>query len=326
MPELFYLAGEEGLWRLGGATAPPERLLSGPVSAFLEQGDCLFAGADNALLYSADGGRSWQAVLAEKVTALAASPSVPGQIVAGTQPAAIFRSEDGGWQWEEALTLRQFSAQEAWWLPVAPYEPLVRDLRFNPSRAAEMWAAVEMGGAVFSHDAGRSWQMRDYGLHDDVHRIWPDATDPMRLYAATGAGFFLSQSNGLNWDRVAYEMRRPYLVPLLCLPPWPQSDEEPVLLTAGARTPAEYWYDEEGALAVAYRSEDRGVSWLPITDGLGLDMPAMIVDFAASHKAPHAVFALGSDGVLWASRDRGLHWSVLRRNLPRCERLYVSGG
>ncbi len=324
MHERFYLAGGEGLWKLTGATEPPKRLLPGPVSAFLGHEDHLFAGTENALLHSADGGLTWQAVLAEKVTAMAASPANPDRIVVGIQPAAIFRSEDGGQRWKEAPTLRQFSAQEAWWLPAAPFEPLVRDLVFNPSRPAEIWAAIEMGGAVFSHDAGRSWQMRNYGLHDDVHRIWPDTMDPMRLYAATGAGFFLSQSNGLNWDRVAYEMLRPYLVPLLCLPAGQDGQEEPVLLTAGARTPAGYWYDVEGALAVAYRSEDRGESWLPITNGLSLDMPAMIVDFASAPSDPYAVFALSNDGKLWKSQDRGVHWFILRGNLPGSERLYLS--
>ncbi len=321
----LYLAGESGLWKLRFSSQKREiqQLLAAPISAFLAQRKRLFAATPENLFRSDDGGQSWNAVLATNVTAIAASPNNSDLILAGTQPASIFRSEDGGKHWVERSDLRQIAVQEAWWLPTPPFEPVVTDLTFNSTYPAEVWAAAEVGGAAFSPDGGQTWQLRSYGLHGEVHRILVDAKDPLRLYTATGAGFFITQSNGLNWDRVAYEMQRTYLVPLIALPPVPGALPE-VMITAGARTPHAYWYGEEGALAIAYRSEDRGESWLPITDGFNLNMRAMITDFTATPAAPHDVFALASNAILWHSPDRGLHWQRVWEDLPSAWRLYLS--
>ena len=62
----------------------------------------LYAGGENGVFLSRDGGETWAAVTAvpnpRVVRALAVDPSNPGVVYAGTQN-GLFKSTDGGTTW-----------------------------------------------------------------------------------------------------------------------------------------------------------------------------------------------------------------------------------
>ena len=65
----------------------------------------LFAGADDGLYKSGDGGRSFERLNSPMnkmdVWKIAFDPSDPDTMFAGTRPAALFRSTDGGRHWDK---------------------------------------------------------------------------------------------------------------------------------------------------------------------------------------------------------------------------------
>src|SRR6185503_13927972 len=62
----------------------------------------LLAGAVGGVLLSRDGGRHWDPCgLADRtVKSLAVSPAQPTRVVAGTKPAGLHMSDDGGLTWQ----------------------------------------------------------------------------------------------------------------------------------------------------------------------------------------------------------------------------------
>src|ERR1700732_2159683 len=84
----------QGLWgesRVYGLTVHPEEPRT------------LFAGADDGIYKSRDGGQSFERLHspmnATQVWKIAVDPTDPDIIFAGTRPAALFRSQDGGRNW-----------------------------------------------------------------------------------------------------------------------------------------------------------------------------------------------------------------------------------
>lgn len=63
----------------------------------------VYAGTRAGVLRSDDGGLTWQpcSMARRIVKSLAISPHDPGVLYAGTKPAAVFKSEDGGKHWRE---------------------------------------------------------------------------------------------------------------------------------------------------------------------------------------------------------------------------------
>jgi hypothetical protein len=75
----------------------------------------------NGLFRSADGGRSWSSVeaglSASTFRFLAPDPWHAGWLLAGTEPARIFRSEDGGTSCRDLDGITRIEGHERWFLP-----------------------------------------------------------------------------------------------------------------------------------------------------------------------------------------------------------------
>src|SRR5205823_7383774 len=78
----------------------------------------------NGLFSSTDGGRSWAAandgLTSSAFRCLGPDPLHPGAILAGTEPARLYRSEDGGQHWQELRGITQIPGHETWFLPYSP--------------------------------------------------------------------------------------------------------------------------------------------------------------------------------------------------------------
>jgi photosystem II stability/assembly factor-like uncharacterized protein len=167
--------------------------------------DSVLAGTFDAGLHrSTDDGRSWvrvgQADIAhESVTSLAANPSDPTELWAGTEPSAVFHSTDGGDSWTERPGVTDLPSASSWSFPPRPETHHVRWLEVDPADPAHLYVGVEAGAIVQTHDRGDTWVDRRPGGRRDPHSMATHPDAPGRLYVAAGDGYAESLDGGDSW-------------------------------------------------------------------------------------------------------------------------------
>ena len=102
-----------GSWRRVGRGLGNESRVYG-LAAHPREPRTVFAGADDGIYKSRDGGLSFERLQSPMnkmdVWKIAFDPADPDTIFAGTRPAALFRSTDGGRHWRQPVAARQWLA------------------------------------------------------------------------------------------------------------------------------------------------------------------------------------------------------------------------
>src|SRR4051794_28969822 len=116
----------------------------------------VFAGGDTGVFASHDGGAPWERIHPNRdgrgalppLWSLAIDPVDPDTLFAGTRPAAVYRSRDGGRRWQK---LAVDIAREC-----SIGTPFVTGVLVDPDDHNTVWAAVEIDGVFRSRDGGDS--------------------------------------------------------------------------------------------------------------------------------------------------------------------------
>jgi len=161
------------------------------------QRQTIYAGGDTGLFVSHDGGVRWERLGNQgdlpTIWSLAIDPVDPSILFAGTRPAGVYRSLDGGRQWEK---LAVDIAREC-----SIGTPFVTALAVNPDDHRIVWAGVEIDGVFRSVDGGDTWTHLKDGMYDlDVHDMTIAATRPKRLFVSTARDMFMSDDLGDTWQ------------------------------------------------------------------------------------------------------------------------------
>lgn len=286
----------------------------------------LFAGAhsDGGLWVSDDGeGAGWRQLAngLDRPHVYSVAARRQGDRVtlfAGTQPAALYRSEDLGETWNELTSLLDVPGTEKWTFPPPPHIPHVKNVVFHPDQPETIFALVEQGALLKSVDDGRSWtELSDYSHPDDsvyrdTHRLVIKRDDPSKLYLATGDGLYGSVDGGEKWDRISGRGDRVGYPDFLFLDP----DDDGVLYLGGSQTNPGQWFADPVADPCVLRSTDGGRTWLE----LDRDMPKPIIGafeaMALHHWDGGMMLVVGTaTGDIYASENRGASWTCIADDL-----------
>jgi photosystem II stability/assembly factor-like uncharacterized protein len=276
---------------------------------------------------SEDAGQSWQpageGITHDKVMAVAVSPlerarrgqngAEYGVLYAGTEPSALFRSEDGGETWEEARALLALPSVPTWSFPPRPYTHHVRWIELDPVVAGRLYVAIEQGGVMRSLDGGRTFEDRKPGGPRDAHTLATHDRAPGRIYAPAadgmgGQGKALMQSDdgGASWYAAGEGIRHAYGWSVAVDP----GDPERVVYS-GSFTPRQAHDPQVANSTLYYRhgGEAEG-RWQEARDGLPEPEGTVIYVLATNHTEPGVVYAASNKGV-FRSADAGRTWERL---------------
>jgi photosystem II stability/assembly factor-like uncharacterized protein len=261
--------------------------------------DTVYAGLrDGGVRRTTDGGRTWVdcALPATQVFSLAVS-AADGAVYAGTEPSALYRSDDRGDSWRELAGLLDLPSRPTWSFPPRPWTSHVRWIAPSPHDAALLLVGIELGGLMRSIDGGETWQDHRPGAQRDVHSLaWHPRVEG-RAYEAGGGGAAWSDDDGDTWHPADDGRDRHYTWSVAVDPEdaelWYVSASTGPFAAHGGRNPE----------AGVFRCRNGG--WEALAGGLPDPLPAMPYALVATDGVLLAGFA---DGELWESPDRGDTW------------------
>jgi photosystem II stability/assembly factor-like uncharacterized protein len=267
----------------------------------------VLAGAEDGLYKSRDGGESFArldtAMNGSDVWRIAIDPVNPDIIFAGTRPAALYRSVDGGRTW------RKLPAEIVDECPNVGV-PRVTALTVDPSDHRVVWAGIEVDGLRRSTDGGETWSRITSGIYDlDIHDIAVTVNGGTTVLTSTPGEIFASHDRGESWQglgvRDQFSMR--YCRHLA------QKADDPATLFVATGNGA---VGDAGAIQ---RSKNGGRSWETLP--LPAEPNSPIWAFATNRADPGLIIACSHYGQLYATRDAGDSWQKLRREFSEIRAL-----
>ncbi|MGH2586273.1 MAG: WD40/YVTN/BNR-like repeat-containing protein [Dehalococcoidia bacterium] len=290
-------------------------------------GSTLFAGADDGLYRSRDGGQTWEGcgLAGRMVWDVTRAGEDAHALYAVSQPAGLFRSDDGGDSWHEVASLLTVPGAERWCLPGnPPTAARARTVVLDRTDPARMWVGIEVGGVVASADGGDSWTCTLPGGNPDIHVLTAHPAQPELLFATTGygrmdnsepmeqriAGLFRSADGGRSWDYLWDQLDPKYTRPM-CIDPRPPH----ALTVACAPTAFSSHRDPGGAQAMLYQSEDGGTNWRPLGDAIHAPSAANFLAVGVDPAEAGGVLVGTDTGELWRVSSAA-RWTLLASGLP----------
>ena len=329
-----HFAGWE-VYHLKGSPLEPSRLFASQSSGWFGQ----------LIQRSDDGGRSWQPTGNDfsydgvpgthqwydgtprpwaftRVWHLEPSLNDPDTVYAGVEDAALFRSTDGGQQWQELSGLRGHGSGPSWQPGAGGL--CLHTILLDPTNAERAFVAISAAGAFRTDDGGQSWQVINRGLLSDgipdpdaevghcVHHITMHPSRPHVLFMQKHWDVMRSDDSGDSWYEVSGDLPSDFGFPIEV------HAHEPETLYVVPITSDSQHYPPDGKLRV-YRSRSGGNEWEPLTDGLPQNncyvnvlRDAMAVDTLDQC----GVYVGTTGGQVYASPDAGDTWSAIVRDLP----------
>jgi photosystem II stability/assembly factor-like uncharacterized protein len=284
---------------------------------------CYAARVDGQVYRSENGGHAWDAVGRidgfEELSCLAVDPRDPDWLLAGMEPSALFLSRDGGRTWREDPRIPEMARLERWSVPWSDALGHVRAASIDPNNPKRVYLAIEVGGVVRSENGGETWESVHGGIHDDVHTVAVNPWDGSVVYAATRHGFGRSEDYGATWRRIDAFPGTGYCRPLAVDPRDPRR-----VFTASAPVTPDGFRRPEGSECRIFRSEDGGLSWTHLSDGLPDTFHAYVDGLAVDPERPRRVALADSEGHLYHREDGGDTWRPAGQ-LPAVRRLIFLG-
>lgn len=273
----------------------------------------MLMGTETGLFASDDAASSWRHVPSpldgRVVWSLCRHPADPGILFAGTAPAGVFRSRDGGASWMELPGRMPERCVNG-----APLTPRVTCIAVDPVDAT-VFAGVEIAGIRRSRDGGESWEEFHEGLSsEDIHGLAIVRDGARVLLATTNNDVNRSEDDGRTWQPLGAGRTWPWSYTRACAVEL--QDPRCVWVGAGNGPPG-----DQGGL---FRTRDLGETWerLPLPQVTN----STVWNLAFHPADPRLAFAASVSGQLYRSYTGGAAWEKMPREFGEIRALAWSPG
>jgi hypothetical protein len=250
-----------------------------------------------------------------------AGPDEPGVIYAGTQPSALFRSDDGGESFRMIRSLWDHPHREHW--DAGFGGQAIHSVLPDPKDPGHVTVAMSTGGVYRTYDRGQTWDPANVGIRvkfmpdpfpeygQCVHKIALHPDKPERMFAQNHHGVYRSDDGGDSWTSIADGLPADFGFPIVVHPKRPETVYVFPLVADGERIPPK-------GEARVWRSDDAGQTWSPSASGLPDNFYAPVLrDAMAADNANRAGLYVGArDGSVFVSTDDGESWRQINAHLP----------
>ena len=250
---------------------------------------------------------------------------------AGTSPAGLFLSADGGDHWEPVAGFNDHPMRPQW-APgnATPGGELLHSILVDPVDANHLYLGVSIGGIFESLDGGRNWQPLNRGIEADFlpdasvefghdpHLVVQHPLQPDRLYHQNHCGIYRLDRPVREWQRIGKAMpkkigdigfpivlhpRDPdtaWVFPMDGTSVWPRTSIDGKPAVHVTRNGGKSWQRQDKGLP-------KSQAWFTVY------RQAMCAD---THKRTGIYFG-NTQGEVWASANEGESWQCIARYLPQ---------
>ncbi len=310
---LIYAGAEaQGLYRKDAGDAGWEQLSYGlppspqarAIAIHPQDPNVIFVGTQRGVYRSLDRGDHWQRMnLTEGriVWSLKFHPGNPRVMFLGTEGSEVYRSQDGGENWDYMSTISNpDSVQMA-------FATRILGIGIESSSPDHMYAALEVGGAARSTDGGQTWQIATGEFAGDVdlmdlHGVAVGAADSSAVFISNRTGVWRTRDRGESWEDLRFDQFSgiKYSRGVQAAP----DDPNTLYACVGMN-----FASEEGGVL---RTTDLGETWQRFDQGITSRSTTFGV--AINAQQPEQVYFCSRRGQVFGTHDAGSTWK--EHNLP----------
>ncbi len=256
---------------------------------------------------------------------------VNGTLYAGTKPAMLLASRDGGESFDKVQGLSDHPSSDSWSPGAAGL--VLHTILSDPADPAKLWVGISAAGVFATEDGGKTWERRNRmsnaeacGHHDHpaaprdgeighcVHNIMraPGGAGDV-LYQQNHHGVWRSGDGGRSWDDITAGLPSTFGFPIRVHP------RDPLTLWTLPLNGDMLGRFPPDAAAAVWRSRDGGESWQAMRTGLPQTACYFTVlrqAMAGDARAKAGVYFGTNSGSVFASLDEGDSWQEIARHLP----------
>ena len=253
-----------------------------------------------------------------------------GTLYAGTKPARLLESQDGGITWAEVESLGNHPSSDTWNPGAAGL--VLHTILTDPNDPGKLWVGISAAGVFASEDGGRTWERRnrmsntkacadhphpaaprDGEIGHCVHNMMRAPGEADLIYQQNHHGVWRSFDGGRSWEDITDGLPSTFGFPI-----WVHPRDARTIWTIPLNGDGAGRFPPDASCAV-WRSRDAGETWESQTNGLPQTdcyFTVLRQAMAGDRRDPAGIYFGTNSGSVFATRDEGESWSEIARHLP----------